>query len=47
MQSLLAPTERGAPAALIFIGDEQVTWQSPITLKDRDDVMILSPISGG
>ena len=47
MQALLATTERGLPAALIFIANEQISTHTPITLKDHDDVMILSPISGG
>jgi len=47
MQALLATTERGVPAALIFIADEQISAHAPITLKDQDSIMILSPISGG
>lgn len=32
---------------LMFVGDEQVRWNTPTMLNDRDVVTILSPISGG
>jgi molybdopterin converting factor small subunit len=48
MTSMLQTTpERGAPAVLVFVGEEQVPWETPPALKDGDDVMLLSPISGG
>lgn len=47
MHSLLATGARGAPAVLMFVGDAQVVWETPPRLKDGDDVMLLSPISGG
>ena len=48
METLLETTPaRGAPAVLVFVGEEQVRWETPPVLKDGDDVMLLSPISGG
>jgi molybdopterin converting factor small subunit len=47
IQPLLATGEHGAPAVLAFVGDQQVTWQSPVALKEGDEIMLLSPISGG
>jgi len=38
---------RSAPAVLVFVGEEQVRWEAPPVLKDGDEVMLLSPISGG
>lgn len=35
------------PSILVFVGDEQVRWDQPIKLRDKDVVTILSPISGG
>ena len=39
----------GKPYAsvLLFIGDEQVRWNTPRQVKDGDAISILSPISGG
>lgn len=40
--------ERRAPAVLVFVGEESVRWETPPPLlKDGDEVMLLSPISGG
>jgi len=47
MHPLLAIGDHGAPAVLAFVGDQQVTWQSPVALKEGDEIMLLSPISGG
>jgi molybdopterin converting factor small subunit len=47
MQPLLATTDKGAPAVLAFVGERQVSWESPALLKDGDEVMLLSPIAGG
>lgn len=48
IKSLLATNpERGAPALLVFVGEEQVRWDAPPMLKAGDEVMLLSPISGG
>jgi len=48
IKSLLATNpERGAPALLVFVGEEQVRWETPPPLRDGDEVMLLSPISGG
>jgi molybdopterin converting factor small subunit len=39
---------RGGPVVLVFLGEEQVRWDAPPPpLKDGDEVMLLSPISGG
>jgi molybdopterin converting factor small subunit len=47
MQSLLAPHESAAPPVVVFVNNEQVSWQSPPALKEGDEIMLLSPISGG
>lgn len=47
MQPLLATTDKGVPAVLAFVGERQVSWEAPLALKDGDEVMLLSPISGG
>ena len=33
--------------ALVFVGDEQVDWDSPPPLGEGDKVTIVSPLSGG
>jgi hypothetical protein len=38
---------RCAPAVLTFVGEEQVRWDAPPMLNDGDEIMLLSPISGG
>lgn len=35
------------PSILLFVGDDQVAWNLPVSLHDRDVVTILSPVSGG
>ena len=35
------------PSILLFVGNEQIRWDTPIKLKNRDVVSVLSPISGG
>ncbi|TWU09677.1 ThiS family protein [Symmachiella macrocystis] len=35
------------PSILLFVGDDQVAWSLPVSLRDRDVVTILSPVSGG
>jgi molybdopterin converting factor small subunit len=35
------------PSILLFVGDDQITWDLPASLVDRDVVTILSPVSGG
>ncbi len=47
MQPLLATTDKGVPAVLAFVGERQVSWESPVVLKEGDEVMLLSPIAGG
>jgi MoaD family protein len=47
MAELLDFKNRGAPAVLVFVNEEQVSWEAPPVLKDGDEVMLLSPISGG
>ena len=47
MTSLLNVKERGTPAVLVFVGEEQVTWDAPRPLNDGDEIMLVSPISGG
>jgi len=47
MAHLVTPTHDNLPAVLIFVGDEQVTWPTPPSLKDGDHIMLVSPIAGG
>lgn len=47
MSALLRPDDQGVPPVLVFVGDEQVAWKAPAPLKDRDQVMLVSPIAGG
>jgi len=35
------------PSILLFVGDDQIRWETPHQLHDRDVVTLLSPISGG
>ncbi len=35
------------PSVLIFVNEEQVTWSAPPVLHDGDDIILLSPVSGG
>ncbi|MFK7776730.1 MAG: MoaD/ThiS family protein [Gimesia sp.] len=35
------------PSILIFVSNEQVLWEEPLTLESHNVVTILSPISGG
>ncbi len=32
---------------LLFVGDEQVRWETPRPLKDGDVVTVLAPMAGG
>ena len=47
MAHLVTPDGQGLSPVLVFVGDEQVTWPTPPTLKDGDQIMLLSPIAGG
>jgi molybdopterin converting factor small subunit len=47
MAALLEFKQRGAPAILVFVGEEQVAWDAPPSLTDGDEIMLVSPISGG
>jgi molybdopterin converting factor small subunit len=47
MAALLEFKPHGAPAVLVFVGEEQVAWAAPPVLKDGDEIMLVSPISGG
>ena len=35
------------PTVLVFVGDQQVSWETPVTLRDGDQVTVLSPMAGG
>jgi molybdopterin converting factor small subunit len=35
------------PSILLFVGNSQIHWDTPLKLNDRDVVTVLSPISGG
>jgi molybdopterin converting factor small subunit len=35
------------PTTLVFVGDRQVDWEAPPTLRDGDQVTLLSPMAGG
>ncbi|MDB5322782.1 MAG: hypothetical protein JWN40_4413 [Phycisphaerales bacterium] len=47
MAALLNFKERNTPAVLVFVSDEQVTWEAPPPLNDGAEIMLVSPISGG
>jgi molybdopterin converting factor small subunit len=47
MAALLEHKQRGAPAILVFVGNQQVRWDVPPALKDSDEITLVSPISGG
>lgn len=44
---LLGEEGRLHPSILLFVGDEQVRWETPRQLSAGDVITILSPISGG
>lgn len=44
---VLDDTGRLAPTVLLFVGDEQIAWDSPHLLRDRDEVFLATPIAGG
>ncbi len=35
------------PSILLFVGDDQVRWDTEVSLNDSDVVTLLSPVSGG
>ena len=35
------------PSILMFVGDDQIAWDTALTLQNSDVVTILSPVSGG
>ena len=47
MAALVKSKQRGAPAVLVFVGEHQVSWDAPPILNDGDEIMLVSPISGG
>lgn len=48
LQSLLFPDSVDLhPSILLFVSNEQVLWDEPLTLDAHHVVTILSPISGG
>lgn len=44
---LLGPADTLQPSILLFVGEEQVRWDTPVELKDGDVVTVLSPMAGG
>ncbi|WP_417389906.1 MoaD/ThiS family protein [Gimesia sp.] len=48
LKPLLFPdTDSLHPSILLFVSNEQVLWEEPLTLEPHQVVTILSPISGG
>jgi hypothetical protein len=47
LAAVLDYIRRGAPAILVFVGEQQVAWDAPPALTDGDEIMLVSPISGG
>lgn len=48
LKPLLFPAgEALHPSMLLFVSNEQVLWDEPLTLEPHHSVTILSPISGG
>tara|TARA_R110002095_G_scaffold205518_4_gene188950 strand:+ start:3534 stop:3812 length:279 start_codon:yes stop_codon:yes gene_type:complete len=48
LKSILFPDSTELhPSILLFISNEQVLWDEPVTLEPHHVVTILSPISGG
>lgn len=35
------------PSVLLFVGDDRVAWEAPRDLRDRDTVLLATPIAGG
>ena len=35
------------PSVLLFVGEEQVQWDAPAELRDRDSLLLATPIAGG
>jgi molybdopterin converting factor small subunit len=44
---LLNPVGGLQESILLFVGEEQVRWETPVDLKDGDVVTILAPMAGG
>ncbi len=44
---LLDGSSRLRPHVLLCVRDEQIYWDSPSPLRDGDEVLLFSPISGG
>ncbi len=48
LQTMLLDGQRGLrPHVLLCVRDEQIEWDRPAALRDGDEVLLLSPISGG
>ena len=48
LQAILFPDSNELhPSILLFVSNEQVLWEEPLTLEAHHVVTILSPISGG
>ena len=44
-QLILDPSGQLHPSILLFVGDEQIAWETPFSLKNCDVITILSPVS--
>jgi molybdopterin converting factor small subunit len=44
---LLGPAGTPSASLLLFVGEEQVRWETPRELRDGDAVTVLSPMAGG
>ena len=47
LEALLLRDQDCHPSILIFVGNDQVHWETRRPLQDHDRVTLLSPISGG
>ncbi|HXG10388.1 MAG TPA: MoaD/ThiS family protein [Gemmataceae bacterium] len=44
---LLASADALQPSILLFVGEDQVRWDTPVKLRDGDVITVLSPMAGG
>jgi molybdopterin converting factor small subunit len=47
MAALLEFKQRSTPSVLVFVGEDQVSWEAPPVLNDGDEIMLVAPIAGG
>jgi molybdopterin converting factor small subunit len=47
LRRLLLRGEALHESILLFVGEEQVRWETPVALKEGDVVTVLAPMAGG